>query len=106
MLSQSGFYNLPAFPGAIPDLAALVSKDDEAKPPAKYALLSDAPSWSTNIGHPGHANAATDEVFNQFIVPKMFAAAAREGVGPAEAVAAAEAQMKPIFEKWRDQGKI
>jgi len=45
-------------------------------------------------------------VFNQFIVPKMFAAAARGGVGPAEAVAAAEAQMKPIFDKWRDQGKI
>ena len=103
---HSGFFNLPAFPGAIPDLATLVSKDDKAKPPDKYALLRDATSWSTNIGHPGHANAATEEVFNKFIVPKMFAAAARGGVGPAEAVAAAEAQMKPIFEKWRDQGKI
>jgi len=27
-------------------------------------------------------------------------------MSPEEAVAAAEAEMKPIFEKWRAQGKI
>jgi multiple sugar transport system substrate-binding protein len=103
---QSSFYNLPAFPGAVPDLAALVSKDDKAQPPGKYSFLADARSWSTNIGHPGYANAATDQVFDHFIVPKMFAAAARGEMGPTEAVAAAEAQIKPIFEKWRALGKI
>ena len=105
-LLQSGFYNLPAFPGAIPDLTALLSKDERANPPTKYSLLGDAQSWSTNLGHPGHANAAMDEIFNQFLVPKMFAAAARGETGAAEAVASAEAQMKPIFEKWRGAGKI
>jgi multiple sugar transport system substrate-binding protein len=36
----------------------------------------------------------------------MFAAAARGEMSAEEAVAGAEAQMKPIFEKWRERGKI
>lgn len=104
MRSESS--NLPAFPGATRDLDQLLSSDRAAQPPGKYTLLADAKSWSTNIGHPGHASAAMDEVFNQFIVPKMFAAAARGEMSAEEAVAAAEAQIKPIFEKWRERGKI
>jgi multiple sugar transport system substrate-binding protein len=103
---RSGFYNLPAFPGAIPDLVELVGNDPRAKPSDKYALLAGATQWSTNLGHPGHANAAMDEVFNQFLVPKMFAAVARGEMTAEEAVKAAEAQMKLIFEKWRERGKI
>jgi multiple sugar transport system substrate-binding protein len=103
---RSRFYNLPAFPRAVPDMAQLVAKDDKAQPPAKYALLADAEKWSTNIGHPGHSNAATDEVFNQFIVPKMFAAAARGEMSAEAAVRTAEVQMRPIFDKWRERGKI
>ena len=103
---RSRFYNLPAFPGAVSDLGSLVARDEEAEPPEKYALLADAESWSTNIGHPGHDNAATDEVFFQFIVPKMFAAAARGEMSAEEAVRVAAAQAVPIFDKWREQGKI
>ena len=36
----------------------------------------------------------------------MFAAAARGQQTPEEAVAAAEAEIKPIFDKWRERGKI
>jgi multiple sugar transport system substrate-binding protein len=103
---RSRFYNLPAFPGAVPDLATLTGNDAGARPPGKYALLADAASWSTNIGHPGHANAAVDETFRQFIIPKMFAAAAKGELSAKEAVANAEAEMKPIFEKWKERGKI
>jgi multiple sugar transport system substrate-binding protein len=103
---RSRFYNLPAFPRAVPDLTELVAKDDKAQPSGKYALLADAEKWSTNIGHPSHANAATDEVFNQSVIPKMFAAAARGEMSAEEAVRTAEARMKPIFEKWREKGKI
>jgi multiple sugar transport system substrate-binding protein len=103
---RSRFYNLPAFPKSVPDLAELVTNDEKVRPAGKYALLADAEKWSTNIGHPGHANAATDEVFFQFIVPKMFAAAARGEMSAEEAVRAAETQMKPIFDKWREKGKI
>ncbi|MGH8991718.1 MAG: ABC transporter substrate-binding protein [Acidimicrobiia bacterium] len=105
-LVRSRFYNLPAFPGAVPDLAEIVARDESVQPPTKYALLADAESWSTNPGHPGHANAAVDEVFFQFIVPKMFAAAARGEMSAEDAVKAAAAQAEPIFAKWRERGKI
>lgn len=104
--TRSGFYNLHAFPGAAPDLGGMVATDTRAKPPGKYALLADAAKWSTNLGHPGHSNAAVEEVFEQFIVPKMFAAAARGEMSAEDAVKAAEAQIEPIFAKWREQGKI
>jgi multiple sugar transport system substrate-binding protein len=103
---NSGFYNLPAFPGAVPDLADLVAKDPAARPADKYALLADAAAWSTNVGHPGHFNAAVDEIQNLFLLSKMFSAAARGEMSPADAVAAAEAEMRPIFDKWRERGKI
>jgi multiple sugar transport system substrate-binding protein len=104
--ARSESYNLPAFPGAVKDLAQLLASDAQAQPPGKYALLAQATEWSTNIGHPGQANAATDEVFNEYLVPKMFAAAARKEMSAEDAVRAAEAQIKPIFERWRQQGKI
>jgi multiple sugar transport system substrate-binding protein len=87
-------------------MAQLVAKDDKVQPSGKYALLGDAEKWSTNFGHPGHSNAATDEVFNQFIIPKMFAAAARREMSAEESVRTAEAQIKPIFDKWRERDKI
>jgi multiple sugar transport system substrate-binding protein len=99
---RSGLYNLPAFPGAVPDLKELTA----AEVTGKYAFLADATAWSTNLGHPGHVNAAIDEVVNQYLIPKMFAAAARGDMTAEDAVKAAEAQIKPIFEKWRKQGKI
>jgi multiple sugar transport system substrate-binding protein len=103
---ESGFYNLPAFPGAVPDLALLLSHDDRAKPPDAYALLGETSSWSTNLGQPGYDNGAIAEVFDRYLIPQMFAAAARGDMTPEEAVKAAEGQMKPIYDKWREQGKI
>jgi multiple sugar transport system substrate-binding protein len=103
---HSGFYNLPAFPGVVSDVHELVASDSAARPADKYALLADAADWSTNVGSPGPFNAAVDEVFNVFALSNMFSTAARGQVSPAEAVAAAEAEMRPIFEKWRGRGKI
>ncbi len=59
-----------------------------------------------NIGHPGHDNAATSEVFFAFLIPQMFAAAARGELTAEEAVKRAHAQAVPIFDKWRERGKI
>jgi multiple sugar transport system substrate-binding protein len=103
---RSDFYNLPSFPETIKDLPQLVASDARADPPGKYTLLAQATDWTTNLGHPGYTNAAVDEVFNQYLVPRMFAAAARGEMSAEEAVRSAEAQMKPIFEKWRERGKI
>jgi hypothetical protein len=36
----------------------------------------------------------------------MFAAAATGAMTAEEAVRAAEAKIKPVYDKWRDQGKI
>jgi multiple sugar transport system substrate-binding protein len=103
---RSAFFNLPPFPGTVPDLPQLVVRDDRAKPPEKYAVLAQAGEWSTNIGYPGYANAPMEEVFNQYLLPKMFAAAARGEMSAEEAVKAAEAQITPIFDKWRERRKI
>jgi multiple sugar transport system substrate-binding protein len=103
---HSEFYNLPSFPGSVPDLQGILAADATARPAGKYGVLADAAAWSANIGHPGDTNGAVTEVFNQFIVSQMFLAAARGEMTAEEAVAAAEDQIKPIFDKWRERGKI
>ncbi|MDQ3945841.1 MAG: carbohydrate ABC transporter substrate-binding protein, partial [Actinomycetota bacterium] len=82
------------------------ANEPRAQPSDKYALLADATSWSTGLGHPGHHTAAIDDVTNQYLIPQMFAAAARGEMTAEDAVKAAEAQIIPIFEKWRERGKI
>ena len=69
-------------------------------------LLENAIDWSTNIGYPGTANTAEGEVFATFVIPNMFARAARGEASPQQAVADAEAQIVPIFENWRSRGLI
>jgi multiple sugar transport system substrate-binding protein len=103
--TRSELFNLPAFPGSVTDLAQVFA-NEPAQPAGKYGLLAQATSWSTNVGHPGSANAAIDEVFNQYLVPQMFAAAAQGEMSPEEAVREAEAKINPIFDKWRERGKI
>ncbi|MBI3962147.1 MAG: carbohydrate ABC transporter substrate-binding protein [Deinococcus sp.] len=102
----SELYNFPSFPGSVPDLNDLVVNDSTSNPPDKLAVLTTAPQWTTNVGHPGVANAAIGEVFDTFIIPNMFAKAARGDLSPADAVREAEAQIIPIFQKWREQGLL
>jgi multiple sugar transport system substrate-binding protein len=90
----------------VADLPGILAADATARPAGKYGVLADAATWSTNLGHPGDTNAAVTEVFNQFIIAKMFIAPARGEISAEQAVATAEAQIKPIFEKWRERGKI
>jgi multiple sugar transport system substrate-binding protein len=104
---NSKLYDFPAFPSRVPKLDAWLDKDPYGGKPANVlAVLKDATKWSTNIGHPGTASAAEGEVFATFIIPNMFAAAARGKTSPQAAVAAAERQIKPIFEKWKRKGLI
>lgn len=105
-LTRSGYLQLPSFAGAVSGLAATVGHDSRAQPPDKYALLAGAEAWTTNVGYPGHWNAAVDEVVKSFVVPRMFAAAARGEMSAEEAVRAADAKIKPIYDSWRERGKI
>jgi multiple sugar transport system substrate-binding protein len=102
---HSEFYNHPSFPGSVPDLADLVTKGP-AEPAGKYALLAKSLDWSSNVGHPGSTNAAVDDVYNQNLIPKMFGAAARGEMTAEAAVAATAAQVKAIYDHWRERGKI
>jgi len=103
---RSEFYNLPAFPGSVPDLSDLLAADAAARPSGKYGLFAEAGAWTANPGRPGWDNAAVAEVSNEYIITQMFAAAARGELSAEEAVKRAHAQAQPIFDKWRERGKI
>jgi ABC-type glycerol-3-phosphate transport system substrate-binding protein len=104
---ESRLYDFPAYSDVVPELGDWLGTDPYgAQPPDKLALLENAVEWSTNIGYPGPANTAEGEVFATFIIPNMFARAARGEVTPQQAVAEAEAQIRPIFDNWRARGLI
>jgi len=104
--SASEFYNFPSFPATVPDLKKQIASDQRAEPHDKYAVLGDVLGWATNVGYPGYANAAVDEIFNTWVLNSMFAKAATGALPPEEAVHAADAQAKRIFAKWRERGLV
>lgn len=103
----SKVYDFPAWPGLVPQLDGWLDNDPfGSKPANKLSVLKNSTDWATNIGHPGPANPAVGEVFGQFIIPNMYARAARGEMSPEQTVARAEEQIKPIFDKWRQRGLI
>jgi multiple sugar transport system substrate-binding protein len=64
-LLASGFQSMPSWPATVKDLAAVVTEDPVGGAPGKYSVLADAATWTTNIGHPGHTNAAVSEVLSR-----------------------------------------
>jgi multiple sugar transport system substrate-binding protein len=97
----SEFYNFPCFPKTVPDLKAKIANDPKGQPHDKYKILEGALDWSTNVGYPGYATAAVDEVFNTFVLPTMFAKAAQDVMSPEESASAAEKEIRRIFDKWK-----
>jgi multiple sugar transport system substrate-binding protein len=97
----SEFYNFPCFPKTVPDLKQQIAHDAKGKPPEKYVVLGNVLEWSTNVGYPGYATAAIDEAFNTFVLPTMFAKAAQDELSPEDAVKAADAELRRIFDKWK-----
>jgi multiple sugar transport system substrate-binding protein len=104
----SKFYNFPSFPGALPftRIRGMVAQDTH-RPRGKYSILTTiAQKYTTNPGHPGYTNAAFSEMFNKFIIPKMFAQVSQKKMTAQEAVNAADREIKAIYRKWRKLGKI
>jgi multiple sugar transport system substrate-binding protein len=97
-------YNFPCFPGSLPDLAERIANDPKADPPDKYKVLGSVLDWATNVGFPGYATGAIDEVFNAFVIPTMFARVARGEATPEEAAREADQQIGRIFERWNRAG--
>jgi multiple sugar transport system substrate-binding protein len=105
--NNTELYTFPAFPKTVPQLDSWLDNDPFGSRPAnKLAFLKDAEQWTTNVGHPGPANAAIGEVFDTFILPKMMAKAARGELSARDAVVDAENQIKPIFARWRERGLV
>ena len=104
----SEFYNLPCFPGAVPDLAKKLAlgkadpprKSGPGQPSDRYMLLAEADRWSACPGHPGYLTPAIDETLQRGVIPSMFARAARGDQSPEASVRAAEAEMRRIFARW------
>ena len=97
----SEFYNFPCFPQTIPKIKEIIANDPKGVPNNKYAVLGDVLSWATNVGYPGFATAAIDEAFNTFVIPTMFAKAARDEMTAEAAVKAADTELRRIFAKWK-----
>jgi len=99
VFQASEFCNFPCFPKTVPDLLGQLSGDARAVPRGKYAALRDTLQWTRNIGHPGYATAGVDEVFNSFVIPRMFGRVAKGELRPQEAAQAAEKEVVAVFSK-------
>ena len=102
----SKFYNFPCYPGTVPDFKKLISNDPKADPPHKYKVLEDAQDWATNVGHPGFANAAIDEILGRGVITAMFASASTGEATPEDAIKEAGAKCRNIFAYWREKGFV
>jgi multiple sugar transport system substrate-binding protein len=104
----SKFYNFPSWPGAYPfSQIRKAAGQDTHKPHGKYQVLTTiAQKYTVNPGYPGYANAAFDEMFNKFLIPKMFAQVSQGKMSAADAVSAANHDIQGIYTKWRKLGKI
>jgi multiple sugar transport system substrate-binding protein len=100
------FYEFPCFPTTVPDLKQIIANDDRAHPPDKYKVLEDVLNWTTNIGYPGYANAAIDEIYSTWVLNLMFAKAASGALSPEEALKEADVACKRIFAKWNERGLL
>ena len=107
---RSQFYNFPPWTGAIKGgfkTIRQLSAADTHKPKGKYTVLTTiAEKYTTNPGHPGNSTPVTDEIFNTFLIPQMFAEVAQGKSSPAAAVSAFANKAQDIWRKWRAQGLV
>lgn len=96
----SGFSHMPAYPGAVDDLDALLSNDPDAAVPDQYNLLKNIGDWVTNVGYPGFANPPAGEALGARLVSRMIAAAASGDLAPDQAMVQADQELRKIYQRW------
>lgn len=106
VFKKSQFYNFPCYPKTVPDLNQLISDDSQATPPDKYHIFNDVSEWTVNVGYPGYANPAIDEVFSKWILPNMFAKASSGKATIEDALHQAHSEIAHIYSVWRERGKL
>jgi multiple sugar transport system substrate-binding protein len=107
---QSKFYNFPAWTNAVKGGFRTMNRmaaADPHKPRGKYTILTTiARRYTTNVGYPGFANAAVGDIFNQYLIPQMFAQVAQGKMTPQDAARSMQGQFRSIYGKWRAQGLL
>jgi len=98
---KSAGCNFPIFQKTVPNLVVQLADDPRADPPYKYKELKDALYWTRNIGFPGYANPVGMEVFNSFVIPRMFISVVTGKASPEDAAQAAEAEVTRIADRWK-----
>ncbi|MGH7040560.1 MAG: ABC transporter substrate-binding protein [Acetobacteraceae bacterium] len=93
-------YNMPLFANIVPKPMPILSNDPTSHPPTKLAVLQNSDQWCAVAGWPGPAWAATDEVYNDFVICDMMTKAATGAMTAQEAVKWATGQADKIFKKW------
>ena len=58
------------------------------------------------MGYPGYTNPAISEIYTKGTVSTMFARAATGQLAPEEALDQADKEMRQIFQKWSERGKL
>jgi multiple sugar transport system substrate-binding protein len=105
---NSKLYNFPAWTNAVKGGFKTMNKlaaADKHKPLGKYTILTSiARKYTTNVGYPGFANAAVGDIWNQYLVPQMFAQVAQGKMTPQDAARSMQGQFRTIYAKWRAQG--
>jgi multiple sugar transport system substrate-binding protein len=99
---KSAGCNFPIYQKTLPDLIVRLADDPQANPPDKYKELKDALFWTRNLGFPGFANPVGMEVFNSFIIPRMFISVVTGQSSPEDAVHVAEAEVTRIADRWKE----
>jgi len=93
--------NFPIYQKTVPDLIVRLENDPHGDPPYKYKELKDALHWTRNLGFPGYANPVAMEVFNSFVIPRMFISVVKGKFSPGDAARAAGKEVKRIADKWK-----
>ena len=65
-------------------------------------MLKDSTDWCTNIGHPGPASPAIGEVLYTFVIPNMYAKAARRAL-PAAVRCGSRKTNQRHLQNWRSR---
>jgi multiple sugar transport system substrate-binding protein len=105
---ESRLFNFPSFPGAVPMKTLYeTAAADEHPPRGKYTILTTVASkYTRNVGYPGYANAAVQDVLDRYLIPRMFARVSRGDMSAEDSVRSTAKEMKQIWAKWQAAGKI
>ena len=94
-------YNMPIYANIVPKPMPILANDPTSHPSTKLAVLQGSDAWSAATGYPGPSWAATDDVYNQFVICDMFTKAATGAMSAEDSVKWAAQQCQNIFNKWQ-----